>query len=195
MSKSKNPALVRDYEAEGLKVYLKDIRYDAEGRPVILYITSKGYQSGPRNDPRTWTIARWNGRQWKFHPVTTSDNNYDMGSLWIEPDGRMQVIGPTQTGPQPYNPGGEMALWQSSDDGGTWTLTAQITKDSERNHTYARRALGGHPDFAAIWADGHGRKPSPSTLYFCNDKGTVFELPRSMSGNSAKPRVIGSRRE
>ena len=52
---------MHDYQAEGLNVYLKDIRYDEHDRPVLLYITSKGYQSGPKNDPRTWTIARWTG--------------------------------------------------------------------------------------------------------------------------------------
>ncbi len=28
------------------------------GRPVILYVTSRGYESGPENNPRTWTTAR-----------------------------------------------------------------------------------------------------------------------------------------
>ena len=33
------PALVHDYQKEGLNVYLKDIRFDAKERPVILSIT------------------------------------------------------------------------------------------------------------------------------------------------------------
>ncbi len=61
LTKCKTHALVHDYEAEGLNVYLKDLRYDHQDRPVLLYITSKGYQSGPMNDPRTWTLARWDG--------------------------------------------------------------------------------------------------------------------------------------
>ena len=48
-----NPALVREYESTGLKVYLKDINFDSKGNPVILFITSKGYESGPENMPRT----------------------------------------------------------------------------------------------------------------------------------------------
>ena len=56
-----NSALVHDYRSKSLNVYLKDIRYDDHDRPVILYLTSKGYQSGPANDPRTWTTARWTG--------------------------------------------------------------------------------------------------------------------------------------
>ena len=47
----------------------------------------------------------------------TSDNNYDMGSLWVEGDGTWHIIAPTETGPQPYNPGGEIAMWTSRDQG------------------------------------------------------------------------------
>jgi len=32
----KNPALVRDYESEERLVYLKDLQFDAEGRPILL---------------------------------------------------------------------------------------------------------------------------------------------------------------
>lgn len=189
LTKPDNAALVRDYEAEGLKVYLKDIRFDAAGRPVILIITSKGYESGPKNDPRTWTTARWTGERWDIRPVTTSDNNYDMGSLFIE-DGAWRVVGPTETGPQPYNPGGEMAVWLSNDEGKSWTRERQMTSGSERNHTYARAAVNAHPDFYAIWADGHGRQPSQSNLYFCNRDGDVFALPREMAGAVAEPVMV-----
>ena len=183
-------AIVKDYKSQGLNVYLKDICYDQQDRPVILYITSKGYQSGPQNDPRTWTIARWTGRQWRFHEVTTSDNNYDMGSLYLEPDGTWRIIGPTQPGPQAYNPGGEMAMWTSRDAGQTWTMAKQLTTGSERNHTYARRPVNAHPDFYALWADGHGRQPSESTLYFCNRNGDVFVLPRQMDEDSVTPQIM-----
>ena len=94
------PRLVRDYQAEGLNVYLKDIAYDATGYPVLLYVTSRGYQSGPESAPRTWTTARWTGIRWEINPVTTSDSNYDSGSLYIEADGVWRVIGPTLPGPQ-----------------------------------------------------------------------------------------------
>jgi len=185
-----SPALVRDYRAEKLNVYLKDIRLDAGGRPVILYITSRGYESGPKNDPRTWTTARWTGRKWDIRPVTTSDNNYDMGSLYVQPDGTWRIIGPTETGPQPYNPGGEIAMWASRDLGKTWKRVRRLTRGSERNHTYVRRPVNAHPDFYALWADGHGRKPSISTLYFCDKQGTVYVLPRKMKADFEKPRRL-----
>ena len=189
----KNHALVHNYESEGLKVYLKDIRFDQDERPIILYITSKGHEAGPKNDPRTWTTAYWTGKRWDIRPVTTSDNNYDMGSLYIEKDGTWCIIGPTETGPQPYNPGGEMVIWKSKNKGETWKRIRQITHESKINHTYAREPLNAHDDFYAFWADGHGRKPSESNLYFCNRAGDVYALPRSMSDSFEKPKLVKSK--
>jgi hypothetical protein len=185
-----SPALVHDFQSEGLNVYLKDILFDSDERPVILFITSKGYEAGPKNDPRTWTTARWTGKTWQIRPAFTSDNNYDMGPLYIENDGTWRIIGPTETGPQPYNPGGEMAMWVSNNLGKTWKKVKQLTKNSPRNHTYARRPVNANPGFYAIWADGHGRKPSQSTLYFCDKQGNVYVLPRKMTKELVKPMLL-----
>ncbi len=185
-----SPALVHDYRAEGLNVYLKDIRLDKDERPVILFLTSKGYEAGPKNDPRTWTTARWTGTAWQIRPAFVSDNNYDMGSLYIEDDGTWRIIGPTETGPQPYNPGGEMAMWTSTNLGESWQKVRQLTGNSPYNHTYARRPLSAHPEFYAFWADGHGREPSQSSLYFCDKAGNVHVLPREMAGDFAVPKLV-----
>jgi len=185
-----SPALVDDYQSAGLNVYLKDIRFDADEQPVILFITSKGYESGPKNNPRTWTTARWTGTTWQIRPAFTSDNNYDMGSLYIEDDGTWRIIGPTETGPQTYNPGGEIAMWVSKNYGLKWKKVKHLTEQSPRNHTYARRPVNAHPDFYAIWADGHGRKPSSSSLYFCDKQGNVHVLPREMSEELVKPKLL-----
>ena len=186
-----NPALVYDYQAEGLKVYMKDVVFDPQGMPVILYITSKGYECGPENDPRTWCTARWTGDAWDIRPAMISDNNYDMGSLYIEEDGVWRIIAPTQVGPQRYNPGGEMAMWVSRNQGKSWTIIKQLTSDSERNHTYARRPVNAHPDFYALWADGNARELSESTLYFTNRAGThVWRLPQKMTQDVEAPAVL-----
>lgn len=186
-----NAALVHDYEREKLLVYLKDLQFDRAGHPVILYLTSHGYQSGPANDPRTWHTARWTGSQWEIRAAFTSTNNYDHGSLYLESDGTWQIIAPAIAGPQRYNPGGEMALWRSRNQGRTWQLAQQLTRNSPRNHTYARRPLNAHPDFYALWADGHARQPSESYLYFTNKAGTkVWRLPRVMTGDFAKPELM-----
>jgi hypothetical protein len=185
-----NAALVRDYEREGLLVYLKDIRLDRSGRPVILFLTSRGYEAGPENAPRTWTTAHWTGDAWEVRPITTSDNNYDTGSLYLENDGTWRLIAPTEPGPQPYNPGGEMALWVSRDLGATWKKVRQLTTGSPFNHTYARQPLHARDDFYAFWADGHGRQPSPSALYFCDKAGTVYRLPDRIPGEFAEPQKV-----
>ena len=181
-----NPALVYNYQAEGLNVYIKDIQLDDIGNPIILYLTSKGYESGPKNAPRTWTTARWNGEQWDIKPAMESDNNYDMGSLYIEAEGVWRIIAPTETGPQPFNPGGEVAMWTTDDYGATWNRIMNLTSGSEFNHTYVRRPVNAHPDFYALWADGHARKPSSSRIYFCDKKGDAFMLPEKMTCDSIK---------
>jgi hypothetical protein len=154
---------------------------------VILFVVSRGFESGPENGPRTWTTARWTGSTWEIRPITTSGNNYDTGSLYIEDHGTWRVVAPTEQGPQPYNPGGEMAVWTSSDQGATWKKLAQLTTGSPLNHNFARRPVNAHDDFYAFWADGHGRQPSASSLYFCNKAGDVFRLPGRMTAEFAMP--------
>lgn len=181
LTEIENPALIHDYYNKDLNVYVKDIAFDRDNRPVILYLTSRGYEAGPENDPRTWHIVRWTGDEWVISDITTSNNNYDMGSLYLEEDGLWRVVAPTENGPQPYNPGGEIAMWESRDQGQSWTMTRQLTRDSEYNHTYARRPLNAHPDFYAFWADGHGRQPSESRLYISDKQGNVFRFPQKMN--------------
>ncbi len=197
LSEPINTALVQEYESQGLNVYLKDIHYDEHDRPIILFLTSRGYESGPKNDPRTWRTARWTGSHWDIQAAMRSDNNYDMGSLWTTGDGNWQIIAPTGRGPQPYNPGGEIASWVSHDLGHYWEKQHSLTQHSQLNHNYVRRPVNAHPDFYALWADGHGRKPSASTLYFCNQEGSVFVLPRRMKTDTAQPEPLsrGSRRD
>ncbi|HVR36605.1 MAG TPA: BNR-4 repeat-containing protein [Methylomirabilota bacterium] len=192
LTEPKNPALVYDSQADGLLVYLKDIRYDKEGHPVIVFLTSKGYQAGPDNNPRTWTLAHWTGATWSIKPAMRSDNNYDMGSLYLEEDNTWRIIAPTETGPQPFNPGGEVAMWVSHDQGVNWEKVRQLTQGSERNHTYVRRPVNAHPEFYALWADGHGRQPSESNLYFSDREGNVRVLPRHMNEAFAMPELLGN---
>ncbi|MBN1144202.1 MAG: BNR-4 repeat-containing protein [Bacteroidales bacterium] len=181
-----NAALVKDLKNEGRLCYLKDLNFDRKGNPVILVVTSNGYQPGPGNDPRTWEVFSYL-KGWNNSKVTSSsDNNYDTGSLFIEKNNSWVIIGPTQQGPQRYNPGGEIALWESKDRGISWSKKKQLTQNSTRNHNYLRRPLLAHPDFYGIWADGHGRQPSESYLYFTNQDWEVFRLPREAS----EPEII-----
>jgi hypothetical protein len=193
LAEIENDALVYDYASEELLVYLKDLNFDAQGNPVILYVTSRGYQSGPQNNPRRWTTAHWTAKKWEIQGEIESDSNYDTGCLHVDSDGNWRIIGPIGTGPQPYNPGGEMELWLSNDQGHTWGKERQITINSAYNHTYARRPVNAHPDAYAFWADGHARTPSDSRLYFCNQSGTrVMRLPFVMTEEFAEPELVSN---
>ena len=184
------PARVRDYRSESRLCYMKDINFDAQGRPVILVISSANHAPGPGGDPRIWTIAHWIGTEWVFHEVTRSTHNYDMGSLYIEGD-EWRIVAPTEPGPQYHGTGGEMALWISADEGQTWTKEREITRNSSLNHTYARRPVNAHPDFYAFWADGNPDDMTPSHLYFTNRAGDrVWRLPYEMDCDFAEPEQI-----
>lgn len=191
LSEPQNSALVHNYEKEVLDVYMKDVVFDSQNRPIILYLTSLGNEAGPHNDPRTWRTAHWTGKEWDKRDVLVSDNNYDTGSLYIESDSEWHLIAPTQPGPQRYNTGGEVAIWTTTDQGATWKMVKQLTHNSQYNHTYCRRPDNAAPDFFALWADGHGREPSPSRLYFTDREGThVWRLPGKMEGQTARPEVV-----
>lgn len=182
-----HPSLVRDYRKQDRLVYLKDLQYDRSGRPVILYLTSKGYESGPQTFERMLNTARWTGKEWVILPVATTDHNYDHGSMYIEDDGTWRMIAPTGPGPQPWATGGEMEMWTSRDQGKSWRMIRKLTTNSAMNHTYARRPLHAHPDFYALWADGDAFKPSESRIYFANKNGEVFQLPTVMTADVEKP--------
>lgn len=181
-----NAALIRNYEADSLLVYLNDLNFDSEGNPIVLAVISRHYQPGPQGDPREWVTMRWKNNQWQIQTVCTSTHNYDMGSLYVK-DNHWTIIGPTGKGPQPWGTGGEIVQWDSKDNGGTWKATRPLTSNSVSNHSYARRPLQAHKDFLAFWADGNADKLSRSALYFATESGEVFQLPYNMTTPTAKP--------
>ena len=116
--------------------------------------------------------------------ITTTPG--DCTSSRMEPGG---LSAPTETGPQPYNTGGEVAVWTSGNEGDTWEKVRLATGNSSYNHTYVRRPVNAHPEFYAFWADGHARQQSESRLYFCNSTGEhVFRLPLADVGGPPETR-------
>ena len=185
-----NPALIKDYEAEHKLVYINDLNFDKNGNPVILAIISRDFRPGPGGDPREWMIIHWKNGKWNFHKVCESTHNYDMGSLYIEND-TWRIIGPTEPGPQRYGTGGEMAMWISKDEGVTWGKIRNLTSNSTRNNSYARRPLNANEDFYSFWADGNADKLSESRLYFSDKNGEkVWQLPYEMNKDFEKPQII-----
>lgn len=186
-------ALVKNYAREGLNVYINDLNFDTAGNPVILYETSKGPEPGPQNGMRQWYTAHWKSGGWQILPFTTTDHNYDMGSLMIAENGIWHIVAPTETGPQAYNTGGEIVMWESRNEGRSWQ-PKQLTANSQYNHSYPRRPVHAHPGFYAFWADGNGRAPSASRLYFTDDKGNVYQLPEKMNKPYERPVPISQKK-
>ena len=182
-----SPARVLDYASEKRNVYLKDMGFDSDDQPVLLYVTSPGHEPGPPNDPRYFRVVRWDGSRWTDSTICRADHNYDMGSLYLEGEAWTVRI-PSDPGPQPYHGGGELATWTSRDRGATWVQSARLTKDSSRNHNYARRPLEAKDPFYVFWADGDPTSLSPSYLYFADSSGdNVWRLPDQMESDFAEP--------
>jgi len=187
-----NAALVKDFTSDKLNNYLLDIDLDENGNPLILTISSKGPQPGPQNGPRDWHFFHVDNesKEWNSTVITSSDSTYDMGSVYAEGKGRVRIIGPTETGPQAYNPGGELAIWISKDSGRNWKKKKKITQNSPRNHAYVRKPNNAKKDFYGLWADGNGRKPSESNIYFTTKKGEVYKLPRRSTTELFEPQKL-----
>jgi hypothetical protein len=135
-------------------------------------------------------LALWTGQSWEIRDVTTSDHNYDFGTLSLEAAGEWRLIAPTSPGPQPYCTGGQMTMWSSPDEGRNWRKIKDLTHDPRHNHSYARRPLHAQPDFYALWADGNAHQPSDSSLYFTDRAGThVWRLPVHMDADTAQPEI------
>jgi len=190
LTNPQNPALVHDYESKKQLVYIKDLVYDAKDNPVLVYETSAGFAPGPQNDPRQLRLAHWMNDRWQFNAIAETDHNYDSAALYLEDDGAWRLFAPTAPGPQPYCTGGEMVVWRSEDEGASWKRERQLTHDSVRNHTFARRPLNAHPEFYSIWADGDAHQPSESRLYFANQQGQVFQLPVKMESATCHPQPL-----
>ena len=178
--------LIREFFSKKQNVYLHDVAFDGIGNPMILYVYGNSHEPGPVNGLKIWAVTYWDGKEWHNREITTSDHNYDTGSIWVTDD-KWTVIGPTENSPQPWGGGGEIVIWESTNKGNTWTRTKQITQNSPRNHNYVRKVVNGVDPFMYFWADGNPDKPSISCLYFGDSKGNVWQLPYSMTKDAQKP--------
>jgi hypothetical protein len=159
---------------------------DRNGHPLVLAVVGRHHQPGPKGDPREWYVLQYKDGQWRERFVCRSTHNYDMGSLYV--DGRKwRIVGPTAPGPQRFGTGGEMAVWESRDEGRHWRRTRMLTEGSAYNHAYARRPLHVHRSFYSFWADGDADSISASRLYFTDRRGRVFQMPYQMEGSYQRP--------
>lgn len=184
-----SPTLVKEYFSKGQNVYIKDVNFDEKGNPIALYLSGPGHEPGPKNGLRQWAVVYWNGTAWENYPITTSDHNYDTGSLFVNGNEWM-VVAPTVNSPQLWGGGGEVEQWKSTDKGKTWTRSRQITTNSPRNHNYIRKVVNGQDPFYYFWADGDPSKLSPSFLYYGDSKGNVWQMPYDMSQEAEQAKLV-----
>lgn len=184
-----SPARAVDYASKNKNVYLKEMGFYEDGKPVCLHIRSNGHEPGPVNAPYEWCITKWDGQNWQTFVITQSDHNYDMGSLYIS-ENDWRVVGPTETGPQKWGVGGEVAVWQSFDKGESWKKIKNITTNSVYSHSYVRRPINFKSPFCFFWADGHSHSLSKSEIYFGDFKGNVWKLPYNMKNDYELPLKI-----
>ncbi len=181
-----SPARAVNYRVKGKNIYLKDMGFDAHGFPVCLYIRSNGHKPGPVSKPYEWCVTRWDGQRWQTFVVTESDHNYDMGSLYISEEW-WKIAGPTEPGPHKWGVGGELAVWESKDQGRSWKRVKTVTRGSAVSHAYVRRPVNYEPPFCYFWAAGHSHAFSKSELFFGDFNGRVWKLPYQMESDFEHP--------
>lgn len=196
-------ARVFDYASVGQRVWLKDLQFDAAGKPVILYVLARadrGAETAPARasspgssarpatrTPIIWTTAHWAGRSWQITGLITSDHPCDAGCLQV--DGReWRLLAPTLPGPKP-GPGGDVALWTTIDGGRSWEMRT-CTQGERYNHNHVYRPVNARPECAAFWSDADIAAPSQSRLYFADQEGRVFRLPLQMTAETARPELL-----
>lgn len=206
VSTSDHPARVIDYSSQGRLVYMKDLAFDDNGYPIILYVTSSHYQPGPNGEPRTLQITHWIGDAWEttsLPPSATANSsvihNYSTGCLFVDGE-TWSVIAPTGAPEAPgsdatqaelehyWGTGGELERWVSNDHGATWTKTMTLTRESPRKHGYVRAVQNASDPFSIFWTDGNPEALSEAHLYFGNLDGSQYwELPYDMDAQTAAP--------
>ena len=189
VTEKSSPSRVVDYLSLKNNIYLKDMVFDSKGRPICLYIRSKGHKPGPENQPYEWCITKWNDSQWTTHTITTSDHNYDMGSLLFFKK-ELYLVAPTAIGSQKWGVGGELQVWKSHDSGAHWVKEKNLTQNSQMNHSYVRKSENFKAPFVFFWAYGDAHQFSKSELFFGNLKGEIWKLPYKMEKESELPQQI-----
>ena len=189
VTEKNSPSRVEDYARLKKNIYLKDMVFDSNGRPICLYIRSNGHKPGPVSQPYEWCITKWNGSKWTTHSITTSDHNYDMGSLLFFNED-LYLVAPTAIGPQKWGVGGELQVWKSDDLGYHWIKERDLTHKSIMNHSYVRKSENFKAPFIFFWANGDAHQFSKSELFFGNLNGEIWKLPYSMEKEYELPQKI-----
>ena len=151
------PRAEKIFDSRTHGVWLKDIQLDSQGSPYLLFIDADvtTYRC-------TWKVAGPSADGWAISDVAQSDHMYDAGGLVILSDDDFRIWGPTGVS-QPYEDGGEIEEFQSTDRGTAWVRTNRLTAGSRYSHNQVKTVFNHQKDdFRVIWSYGDSNYP-PAT--------------------------------
>lgn len=169
-------------------VWLKDIQVAPDGSPCALFVDGHTL-----NYECAWRFGRLRDGQWRFSQIATSDHMYDCGALVLLAEDDFRLYGPT-TVSQPYEDGGEIEEWRSTDGGETWENTRHLTSGSAHSHNHVKAVHGGgRDDFRVFWCYGDARIPPDTTDVDLFRFGEALDAPERMDLRYAARDVVSGR--
>lgn len=176
-----SPTLVKDYASIAWRLHLKDITFDKFGNPTILYIVVRGGTNGAPAI-RTWTTARWIGREWESTGVLPADGEADHGRLYVEPDRSWRLLITTEAA----GPGTRLTEWFSDDQGRSWyrQFDARLGKLGPMG---LQKPVHSNPGLYAFWTGTGPGAVDAARIYFTTREGRLFLLPVEMDKPAQPP--------
>jgi hypothetical protein len=135
-------------------VWLNDIQLNSSGEPVILF--SSGYAASP-NDSTTFisdlkVLTYSSG--WRVSDIVEHNHMYNTGCLFIQSNSDYRIYFPSTT-TQPYQDGGDVEEFKSTNGGLTWSNTKHITSGSEFTHNNMKSVWNHNNNDFIVWSYGN----------------------------------------
>lgn len=144
--------IVYDAKSSGVRAWVHDVSYDAQGRPVIVFATF------PSKDNHEYWYARWTGNHWDRHQIvgagpsiSDAEHQYSAGIVLDHKDPSIvylsRKIGSTR----------QVERWTTPDGGSSWqhqALTQGTGVDSIRPVVVREAANATGPSSDVAWLSG-----------------------------------------
>ena len=148
------------YENADSSSHVNDFAIGGDGTPYILFNEGPWSQAA-LPAPGEWKLARRSESGWVINSIAPCNHLFDRGCLLVDRAPRLRAFLPVG---HDLHDGGEMVEYSSEDNGHTWELSNEITRDSELSHNYAVRVLGAAQDFQVFWSFGSSEPCGSSAM-------------------------------
>ena len=144
------------YDSGTNHINLDGFQVDSNKRPIILFHESgcDGSTYEDNNCSQTWRVAHWNGTVWNVVNVSDiyhGDRNYDEGNLVYFNDSDVRAYVPS-VATIPYEDGGDIQEFKSTNLGLTWVNTKNVTVESGLSHNMIKTVVNGDNNFNLLWS-------------------------------------------